>query len=41
MKIPGSWCQYYRDEPVLTNSGDVIDFNADDSELSLKFLEKT
>ena len=40
-KISGSLWQYYRDEPALTDAGDIKNFHADDNNsASVKFKQK-
>ena len=39
-KTSGSLWQYYRDEPVLNNAGNIIDFPADNNSVSFEFKEK-
>ena len=40
-KTSGSLCQYYRDEPVLDGTNNIIDFPVDNSNgIWFKFIEK-
>ena len=40
-KTSGSLWQYYRDEPVLTDTGAIADFSAADNSSLFKFKQKT
>ena len=40
LKISGSLWQYNRDEPVLNNNGETIDFPADNNSASFKFKQQ-
>ena len=40
LKTSGSLLQYYRDEPVLGNNGNIIDFPDNNNRTSLKFKLK-
>ena len=39
-KPPGSLWQYYRDEPTLTNAGDIANFHAANNSASFQFKQK-
>ena len=40
MKTFGSFWQCYRDEPVLTNNGIIVDFPGDNNSALTKFKQK-